>query len=291
MDRKSLWGAHLFLPANNAGFIEALPLINVQNVILDLEYATDLSKKTEARHLAKYAIKYLRSMRSDMNIAVRVNIPYFKELCKLDVETVIDAKPDSIRIPSVTNGKEIEFIDDIITKSEAVNNNSQQKTKLHVMIENPTGLKNIKEIASSSDRISALCLGGEDWVSNLGLERTKESRELEYIRNIIVAISIDNNLIPIDSVYPWLEDKKGLEVDSKYSRNIGFCARAIQNPKQIDIVNKIYAPSKEKLDWAAKIILSLNVNNIYGCKGYVSNGKILDSYAVNQAKMVHSFMS
>ena len=285
---KKIWGAHLFVPANNSGFIEKLPFINVQNAILDLEWATNYEKKLEGRCFVKYAIKHLRSNNPNLNIAVRINTPSTNKIFVDDLKEIIISEPDIIRIPSVTSKDEVAIAAEIFNNHKE-RRNKELGTKLHVMIENPKGFENITEIASASEYIEAICLGGEDWVTNLGMERKKDSRELEFIRSHLVSIAARHSLLAVDSVYPWLDDYDGLKKDSEYSRNIGFVARAIQNPRQIKIVSEIYKPSIEKQEWAKQLLDNLEIVLDNKTKLFVSEGKIIDPVAVEQAKIVNSY--
>jgi len=288
---RNFWGAHLFVPANNAGFIDKLPYISTNNAILDLEWATNYNKKDEARIFVKHALKYLKKANKNLKVTVRVNCPYTGSLFIRDLLEIISAEPDVIRIPTVICKEDICKVEDIFLRLENMRQNKID-TKIHVMIENAKGFENIFEIAGASKRIEALCLGGEDWVTNIGMERKKTSYELKFIRNYIAIVAAKYNLIAIDSVYPWLDDLNGLAEDTEYSRNIGYVARALQNPKQISTVNKIYTPSLEKLNWAKQLLGSVEkINNDDNNYLYIAEGKIIDPAAIHQAKVISSYLN
>ncbi len=289
MLEKNLWGAHLFMPANNAGYIFYTPLINAKNIILDLEYATNIDKKIEARYLLKYAISYLKKLRPDMNVCVRINLPWIKKFCYEDIKAIIDAEPDSLRIPSVRDRKDIELIENIIDDLEQKNGKNYDKIKFQPMIESPKGFSNIREIAGASKRNIALCLGGEDWAYNVGLERHKHSRELEYVRVEMVTVAAEYGLFSVDTVYPWLDDKVGFEKDSKIAREYGMCARAIQNPKQLNEANEIYKPSEERYKWAEDLLSSVVKEYVDDCEVFIFHNKIIDSQELVQANKILAF--
>ena len=216
----------------------------------------------------------------NLYITVRINTPYSHDIFLEDIKSIVSQKPDAIRIPSVTNADEVKLIDETISKLEEFNNIEHGTIKLHPMIENPIGLANAHKIASLTTRVTSLCLGGEDWAANLNQRRTKRGHELEYIKNKIVTIANTYNIIPIDSVYNFLDDEEGLTKDCQYSRQIGFAGRATVNPKQLKSINDIYLPTKAEYENAL-----LKTRNIIKKNGMlISNGVIMDPVAINHYK-------
>ncbi len=287
--KHSLWGAHLYMPANNAGFIDSIPLTNAHNIVLDLEYATKYSQKTDARYLCKHAVRYIHEMRPDLNVAVRVNGPEFAYLCEQDIKEIASAQPDAIRVPAVNQASEVVHIDQHITQIEEALGFSYNSIKLHLMIESPQGLSHIREIAAASQRTTALCLGAEDWAHNLVQERKKPGKELEFIRNNIVAASAEFGLFPMDSVYPWHDDIDGLKADSLASRNLGMCARAVPNPKLVSIVDEIFKPSDDLIQWSHGILDNLQQVHLGEAETYVANDKIVEPLTLMQAERVAQY--
>lgn len=284
--QKSLWGAHLFVPANNAGFLTRLPLLDIKNIIIDLEYSTKIPYKIDGRYLCKNAVSYLRKVRPDISICVRVNLFKTGALFKEDVITVAKSLPDAIRIPSVSCAEEVMLADALISSVEEDLGVLRGTIKLHPMIETPLGLRNAAEIVSASSRVEALCLGGEDWAYNCGLERTKAGEELDYVKYELVSIASQYSVVPVDSVFLWLEDCTGLEQDSLRSFGIGMKARATTNPRQIAKINGVYRPSETKISWAKNMLEALEEVDVHGTKQFVCNGVISDPLAIFQAKQI-----
>lgn len=284
--QKSLWGAHLFVPGNSAGFLTKLPIIDVQNIIIDLEYSTKVPNKVDGRFLAKNAIAYLRQVRPDISICVRVNLFKTKRLFELDLETISAGLPDAIRIPSVNTPEEVVAAANILSAVEERLEVPQETVKLHVMIETPMGLRNANEILTASSRVESVGLGGEDWAYNCGLERTKTGEELDYVKYEIVSAASQNGVVPIDTVFLWLDDCRDLEQDCQRSFQIGMKGRATTNPRQISRINNIYKPSEGKVLWAKSILGNLEEIELYGTKHQVVDGVISDPLAINYAKQI-----
>jgi citrate lyase subunit beta / citryl-CoA lyase len=289
-DQHRMWGAHLFVPANRAGFLTRLPIVRARNLIVDLEYATRLPFKTDGRYLARHAIGYLRQVRPDFFITIRVNVPATGPLLEADLRIVAPAAPDAIRVPSVNHPDEIKRIDEQLGAIERAHGLPEGKIVLHPMIETPAGLRHGAAIATASPRNRSLCLGGEDWAHNLGLARTRSGKELEYVKASLVGLACEHGLLPIDSVYNWLDDLDGLRADSELSATLGFRARATTNPRQVAIIEAAYQPAADNVKWAMALLASLETVEIGGTTQYVSSGIITDPLAVQQARALVGFV-
>jgi citrate lyase subunit beta / citryl-CoA lyase len=283
---RPIWGAHLFVPANNAGFLEKLPLLPVKNIIIDLEYATKLPYKLEGRHLCKGAVGYIRKVRPDIGISIRTNLYKTGRLFLDDIALAASAAPDAIRIPSVCEPHEVVHTDEILTTIEAASGLPSNSIRLHPMIETPEGLHHAYAIAASSPRVEALCLGGEDWACNCGLERSRSGKELEHVKFELVSAASRAQVTPVDSVYNWLDDREGLEKDTKISYMIGMKARAATNPRQLQLIDTIYRPSEHRIDWAKTLLSGLSELSVDGKTHYICNGVISDGLAVAQARAI-----
>ncbi|MDP2002042.1 MAG: aldolase/citrate lyase family protein [Desulfurivibrionaceae bacterium] len=283
---RPIWGAHLFVPANNAGFLEKLPLLTVKNIIIDMEYATKIPYKLEGRHLCKAAIGYIRQVRPDIGVAVRTNLYKAGQLFLDDLLTVAVAAPNAIRIPSVSEPSEVAHADELLSDIENTHGLLPGSIKLHPMIETPEGLHHAYAIATASPRVEALCLGGEDWAYNCGLERSQIGKELEHVKFELIAAASRAQVTPVDSVYNWINDLDGLAEDCNISFTIGMKARATINPRQIKIIDNVYKPSKYKIDWAKNLLAGLSEMYFDGRTHYISNGVINDILAISQARAI-----
>ncbi|HSH05504.1 MAG TPA: CoA ester lyase [Anaerolineae bacterium] len=281
----ALWGAHLFVPANNAGYLTKLPLIPIQHIILDLEYATLLAHKASARHLIRHAIPYLRELNDDLHICVRVNPVQAGTLLEEDLRLVVPAAPDAIRIPSVNHPDDVKKVDELVTHWEKLANLPPHSIALHPMIETPAGFRHAYAIAAASPRNQSLGLGGEDWAHNLGLNRTPAAQELHYLKAAIIPIAAEFNLAPIDSVYQWLDDIDGLLADCHTSLQLGYRGRATVNPRQIGIINQAYKPAPEFIAWAKNLTGGLQQQDVGGHTHYTAHDRLLDPLAVYQAQV------
>lgn len=282
---RRLWGAHLFVPANRAGFLTRLPLLGARSVILDLEYATHLDRKVEARYLAAEAIAYLRALRPDLAITLRINAPAAGRLAERDLEVVAPAGPDAIRVPAVEDAAALRRIDRQLRTIEGRIGAAEGSIALHPMIESPRGLRRVASIAGASARNEALCLGGEDWAQSVGAIRTRAGHELDHVRAALVAAAAEHGLVAVDSVYNWLDDPEGLAADCRRSAALGFRGRATIHPGQLAIIEAAYRPTPARLEAAQRLLDGLVAVDLDGVRVPVSGGVLRDPAAVFQARL------
>lgn len=285
MPRGHFWGAQLFVPANRAGFLTRLPLLAVHAVILDLEYATRWPAKAEARFLAAEAITYLRELRPDLTLTVRINMPSAGRLAQRDLEIVAPARPDAIRVPTVEDPAALERICEQLRLVEQREGLEPGAIRLHPMIETPRGLSRVAEIARASPRIEALCLGGEDWAHNVGATRTRRGRELDHVRGALVSAAAEHGLVAIDTVYNWLDDLEGLAADCRHGKALGFRGRATIHPRQVPVIEQAYRPDPQALAAATSMLERLVEVDIDDTTVPLVDGVITDPSAIFQARL------
>ena len=115
---------------------------NEDCLVYDLEDSVSAGEKDAARFLVCNAIKYQRP--KDKYIVVRVNGIYSRELDE-DLEAVVRAQPDAIRIPKVEYASEVAGIDQKITAIETKAGLPLGKIKIWCNIESYLGVLNARD--------------------------------------------------------------------------------------------------------------------------------------------------
>ncbi|MNO16640.1 Citrate lyase subunit beta [compost metagenome] len=271
--------ACIFMSSNRPGFIMSAGILGANQVILDLENAVAFPKKSEARHMAQQAVRYLTQQREDlglqMEITVRINAPS-GPLVIMDLDGIVSTAPDVIRIPTVNTGKEVEWIDRHISKLESEYGLQPGKIKLHPMIETPRGLLNIREILSASSRIDAVAIGGEDYAKNSAITRTEGWPEMDYVRWTVVTTAQAYGIDAIDTVYMQYDDMEGFYEDTVRIRNMGFSGRAIMHPSQIKIVQNVFTPNESEINELQSFFEKLSYSKQNGKNFWISSGKTIE---------------
>ena len=218
-------------------------------VCIELEDGIAIKDKDEARKNTFKALETLE-VKSGVELVVRVNCQRTK-FGLMDLEAVVSSKTKvkAIMLPKVKTPDEITFIDDMLTDCGL-------DTDLHVIMETNEALESIYDIAHASKRIVALYFGGVDMAAELRVPN--EYKNLIYARSRLVHAGASVGVDVIDVPYLDLEDMDGMKKEAKLVRDLGFTGKGSIHPKQINMLNEIFTPSKEEIIKAKKIVDQFN---------------------------------
>ncbi len=221
-------------------------------VCIELEDGIAIKDKDQARKNTINALKTLE-VKDDVELVVRINCQRTK-FGLLDLEAFISSKLKikALMLPKVKTPDEITYIDDLLTDCDL-------DTDLHVIMETNEALENIYNIAHSSKRIVALYFGGVDMAAELRVPNNYQN--LIYARSKLVHAGASAGLDVIDVPYLDLEDMNGMKKEAELVRDLGFTGKGSIHPKQINILNEIFTPSKDEIDKAKKIVDQFNASN------------------------------
>lgn len=272
--------AMMFVPGNNPGMLQNAGIYQADTVILDLEDSVAISEKDAARDLVYQAIK---TISYPCEVGVRINhisTPYGRK----DLERVLLAKPDLIRLPKAESAEEIQEIDAIITAAEEANGFEPGSIRMMAAIETAKGLRQAYEIATASPRMEALAIGGEDFLADLKTSRTRHGGELAVARGQLVLAARAAGIQVIDSVFSDIRDEEGFIAETTRIKEMGFDGKSVVNPRQIKLIYQIFAPAEKEIDLAERIIEAYQ-EALAKNSGVISlNGKMIDTPVVLRAE-------
>ena len=248
-DKISVRRSFIFTPGLNPDMFPKAIASGADMVCIELEDGIAIKDKDEARKNTIEALKTLE-VKSGVELVVRVNCQRTK-FGLLDLEAFISSKlkVKAIMLPKVKTSDEIKFIDDLLTDCNL-------DTDLHVIMETNEALQNIYEIAHSSKRIVALYFGGVDMAAELRVPNSYQN--LLYARSKLVHAGASAGIDVIDVPYLDLEDMDGMKKEAELVRDLGFTGKGSIHPKQINVLNEIFTPSKEEISKAKKIVDQFN---------------------------------
>ena len=218
-------------------------------VCIELEDGIAIKDKDEARKNTFKALETLE-VKSGVELVVRVNCQRTK-FGLMDLEAVVSSKINvkAIMLPKVKTPDEITFIDDMLTDCGL-------NTDLHVIMETNEALESIYDIAHASKRIVALYFGGVDMAAELRVPN--EYKNLIYARSKLVHAGASVGVDVVDVPYLDLDDMDGMKKEAELVRDLGFTGKGSIHPKQINMLNEIFTPSKEEIIKAKRIVDQFN---------------------------------
>jgi len=270
----------LFMPGNNAGMLLNADALGADSIILDLEDAVSPAEKDSARILVRNALKYLNYKNCESIIRINsIDTEYWKR----DLDEIIPLMPDMIMPPKVSSAKDVQIIADYISSVEK-EHNIEKDTAIIPLIETALGVENAFEIAASCERVKAIFLGGEDLTADLRCKRTKKGDEIFYSRGRVVIAARAANIAVYDTPFTDVEDEVGLKLDAEFAKSLGFTGKAVISPRHVMIVNEVFCPSKEDIEYAKEVMDIIQIAKEQG-KGAISlRGKMIDAPIVERAR-------
>ena len=269
----------LFIPGNNPGMLQDAAILGADSIILDLEDAVSLTEKDSARILVREALKTIDY--SQVEVVVRIN-PLSTDFGSQDVEVIARVKPDMLLIPKA-NEEEIRLVDKMLDQIERDEGYPTGSLKIMALIETAYGLVNVYSIIKASKRVVGVLLGGEDLTWDLGIQRTKEGEEIFYARSKVATVCRALKVDCIDTPFTDIGDDEGLTKDTAKAKSLGLTGKAAINPRQLEIIHSVFAPTEAELKHALKVLNAMEQAEKEG-KGVCSlDGKMIDAPVINRA--------
>lgn len=270
----------MFVPGNNPGMMQDAYIYGPDSIMLDLEDSVTMAEKDAARLLVHNALKTIDYGDTEMVVRINpLNTPYGKK----DIEAVVKAGVHVIRMPKTETAEEVVEVEREIERVER-ELGCLGRTKIMAAIESALGIVNAYAIATASQRMMGIALGAEDYCANLKTQRTPGGDELRLARETIVVAARAAGIDALDTVYSNLNDMETFRKEVEFIKTLGFDGKSIINPRQIEIVNEVFAPKEKDIEKARTILAAIREAESRG-SGVVSvNGKMVDKPVVIRAQ-------
>ena len=273
----------LFVPGANAAMISNTFIYKPDSIMFDLEDSVALAEKDTARMLVAHALQH--PLYRELETVVRVN-PLASEFGLLDLNAVVRAGTDIVRLPKTDSAQDIIDMDAAITAIEKDCGRTVGSTQLLAAIESAQGILAVNDIAKDSPRLMGIALGAEDYVRNMKTERSPEGIELLFARSSILHAARANGLMAFDTVYSDARNEEGFLREASLIKQLGFDGKSLINPNQIVLIHNLFAPTQKEVDHAERVIAAAEEAERNG-SGVVSlNGTMVDSPIIERAKLV-----
>ncbi|MDD7066653.1 MAG: citrate (pro-3S)-lyase subunit beta [Sodaliphilus pleomorphus] len=270
----------MFVPGNNPGMMQDAFIYGPDSIMLDLEDSVTMAEKDSARLLVYNALKTIDYGNTEMVVRINpLNTPYGKK----DIEAVVKAGVDVIRMPKTETAEEVVEVEREIEKVEK-EIGCLGRTQIMAAIESALGIVNAYAIATASKRMMGIALGAEDYSANLKPQRTPGGAELLLARETIVVAARAAGIAALDTVYSNLNDMDTFRKEVELIKTLGFDGKSIINPRQIEIVNEVFTPSEKAIEKSKVILAAIKEAEQRGSGVIAVNGKMIDRPVVLRAQ-------
>ncbi|VTP73711.1 citrate (pro-3S)-lyase subunit beta [Haemophilus influenzae] len=273
----------LFVPGSNAAMLSNSFIYKPDSIMFDLEDAVALKEKDSARLLVAHALQH--PLYKEIETVVRVN-PLDSEFGLLDLNAVVRAGVDVVRMPKTESAQDVLDMDHAITEIEKACGREAGLTKMLAAIESPLGITQANHIAFASKRLIGIALGAEDYVRNLKTERSPEGIELLFARCSILQAARAAGIQAFDTVYSNANNEEGFLKEAALIKQLGFDGKSLINPRQIELLHNLFAPTQKDVEQAKRIIEAAAEAERQGAGVVSLNGKMIDAPIIDRAKLV-----
>ncbi|UDM32075.1 citrate (pro-3S)-lyase subunit beta [Lentilactobacillus laojiaonis] len=273
----------MFVPGNNPAMLKDAGIYGADSVMFDLEDAVSLAEKDSARNLVYQALKTVDY--GNTELVVRIN-GLDTEFYKDDVYAMVKAGIDVIRLPKTETADMIHELEAVVVEAEKKFGREVGSTNLMAAIESAKGVLNANEIAGASDRMIGIALSAEDYTTDMKTHRYPDGRELDFARNMILHAARANDIAAFDTVFTNMNDTEGFMRETEYIHQLGYDGKSLVNPRQIPMVNQVYAPTKKEIENARGVIHAIEEAKIKGSGVISMNGQMVDRPVVLRAQRV-----
>ncbi len=270
----------MFVPGNNPGMMADAHIYGPDSIMLDLEDSVTLAEKDAARLLVYHALQSVDYGQTEM--VVRIN-PLSTPFGRKDIEAVVRAGVHVIRMPKTETADEVREVEAEIERVEE-RLGCLGRTQIMAAIESALGVVNAYDIATASKRMMGIALGAEDYCANLKTQRSQTGDELRLARETIVVAARAAGIDALDTVYSNLNDMEAFRAEVEFIKTLGFDGKSIINPRQIEVVNEVFAPKEKDIQKARTILAAIREAEARGSGVVAVNGKMVDRPVVIRAQ-------
>jgi citrate lyase subunit beta/citryl-CoA lyase len=168
---------------------------------------------------------------------------------------------DCLMVPKVERASDVTFVDDLLRQIEETVDLGR-RIGLELQIETATGITNIDEIATASDRAETLIFGPADMSASLGLPTVTAGLPMpgypgdhwHFILMRILVAARNAGLQAIDGPYLVIKDLDGFREMALRARALGFDGKWALHPGQIDVLNEVFTPTQDEFDKAEAML-------------------------------------
>ena len=300
---------HFFDPSNAKMAAKVPQMVGTVDVLLgNLEDAVKADNKEAARAgLVRIAQETpeLGGQSGPTQLWTRINAldsPWVLDDLTTLVSEIGD-KLDVIMVPKVQGAEDIHYMDRILAQLEA-KAGLQRPILVHAILETARGVANVEEICGASPRMQGLSLGPADLAADRRMKTTRvggghpgylvrqdpdadqpDAHRATYQQDLwhyTIARMVD--ACAMHGIYPYygpfgdIADVTACEDQFRNAFLLGCVGTWTLHPKQIEIANRVFAPSVEDITHARRVVAAMGD----GTGAVMLNGKMEDDASLKQ---------
>jgi citrate lyase subunit beta/citryl-CoA lyase len=260
----------LFVPADSERKLARAAESEADALILDLEDSVAEARRPEARRLARAFLDAPQSGRALRY--VRIN-PLASDFAADDLAAILPGLPDGIMLPK-SMPEDLPRLERLLDEHA----DAAAVRVIAIATETPAAIFALGHYAGVSTRLEGLTWGAEDLAALLGAVNRRPDGTYDDVfrlaRALCLLAAAHAGVAAIDTIYADYRDEGGLATECAAARRAGFTAKMAIHPAQVPVINRVFAPTAEELDWARQVEAAFAADPAAGTVGIA--GKMVD---------------
>ena len=252
----------LYIPGSKERALEKARDLPVDAILFDLEDAVAPDEKANAR--VTLAAALTEGGYGERYKIVRMN-GLETEWGADDAAAIAEMDCDAVLVPKVNSAADIDAVVERMPGKP-----------VWAMMETPLAVINAAGIAAHP-AVEGFVLGTNDLAKDLGTRKAPRREPLLYALQACLMAARAYGVIALDGVYNAFKDDEGLAEECEQGRDMGYDGKTLIHPAQIEITNRIFAPTEAEIDLARRQIAAFDEAIAKGQAVAVVDGKIVEN--------------
>jgi citrate lyase subunit beta/citryl-CoA lyase len=265
----------LYMPSSNARALEKAKTLPADAIIFDLEDAVAPDAKELAREQACAAVG--SNEYGGRTLTIRCNgldTPWGAS----DLAAAARSGAHAVVIPKVSGPDHLTQVVNGLEDAGA-----PDSLAVWAMVETPAAVFAVRQIAAF-DRVSVLVLGTNDLAKELRAALVPgRAPLLPHLATTLLAAR-EAGIAVLDGVYNDVKDLDGFEAECQQGMQMGFDGKTLIHPTQVDIANRVWAPSDAEVEHARRVIEAFDEAQRDGRGVVTVDGRMIENLHVDNAR-------
>lgn len=270
----------LFAPGNQPERLRKFPRIDADAFVIDLEDGTPEADKSAARAQLAAIVDELRAQPLGGYLLVRVNDPQSAHV-EADLEAALGADIDGIVVPKLETSDQVRYFGAALARA-------RRDRPLAIVggIESMRGVMAAQTLAGADPHLRALYFGAEDYITDIGGQRTPAGLEVLYARSQVVLAARAAGLAAIDQAVVEIRDETRFRDDAGQGRQLGYGGKICLLPRQVELANALFSPAPAQVAFCRRLLEAAGAAARQGSGVVEFEGRMIDAPLLKRARAV-----
>lgn len=265
----------LYVPASRRKFLDKIPSLPADLILVDLEDGVAPDDKDAAREHVRAAVAS-GVLGGGFPWMLRVNGGLGGVKAE-DLTLVGFAKPSIVVLPKAEDPEQVRTLAARFADHGAAT---------AVMIETAAGVASAMDLLGAHAAVCMAIVGSADL--RLSMRARPDARRMweHHALGQVLLAARRHGRTAIDSVYFRYKDDAGLKAHAVVARNLGYDGKSCIHPSQIPTIHKVFASAPQERAWARRVLAAW-VDGQGAAKGVVAmDGEMIEALHVTVAERI-----